>query len=171
MSTTEKQHSRRDILKKSAAAGAVFWAVPVIDSVVSRAAAGSTVAFQCSYGIIVYMQTGTNNYFYARYSSGSTSGSGCANGANNGGNGGCTFSGTSNGLSVVINSWTGQTPDITVNGTALTSSNFSCANLTQTGDTITANSGYTMLAAVAFGGNQCASAAVTGSSVQFIGCI
>jgi hypothetical protein len=33
--------SRRELLKKSAVAGAVFWAVPVIESVTSRAAAAS----------------------------------------------------------------------------------------------------------------------------------
>jgi hypothetical protein len=41
LSTTESQISRRNLLKKSAAAGAVFWAVPVIESVTSRAAAAS----------------------------------------------------------------------------------------------------------------------------------
>jgi hypothetical protein len=172
MNTTQKQHSRRDILKKSAAAGAVFWAVPVIESVTSRAAAASgTVTFTCSYGIIVYQQTGTSNYFWARFSNGSTNSSGCAIGSNNGGSFGCTFDGTVNGLHVVIGSWTGTTPNITVGSTTVTSSDFSCAHLNQTGDTITANSGYTMLAAVAFGGHVCASAAVTGTAVQFIGCI
>ncbi len=52
--------SRREILKKSAVAGAVFWSVPVIESITSAAAAASpTGAIVCSWAYVVYIFNGT----------------------------------------------------------------------------------------------------------------
>ena len=55
MSITESEIRRRDLLKKGVAAGAAFWAVPVIDSITSRAAAGSpTVTLTCAQIFVFY---------------------------------------------------------------------------------------------------------------------
>jgi hypothetical protein len=60
--------SRRAVIVGGAVGTAAFWSVPVIDSVVSRAAAGSipcsgctSATFTPSYGIVVFQQ-GTNIY-------------------------------------------------------------------------------------------------------------
>ena len=76
MGLTEHHISRREIIKKGAVAGAVFWSAPVIESVVSRAAAQSnqctsTATFNASY-IFVVFQVGSTIYF-----SGFAQGGGC----------------------------------------------------------------------------------------------
>lgn len=68
--TAPTKHSRRDVLKKSAVAGAVFWSVPVIESVTARAAAQSNCfngsVPTASYVWVVYkvVQGNTTNYYF-----------------------------------------------------------------------------------------------------------
>ena len=69
MGTDEPGISRRDVIKKGAAAGAILWAAPVVESFVSRAAAASVTCTPCSssggftysYASIVFM-IGSNVY-------------------------------------------------------------------------------------------------------------
>ncbi len=77
MSSTKHHMSRRSLLQKSAAAGAVFWAVPVIESVTSRAAAGS---MPCSgtpgpLGIsgagVIFQINGTGTVYWTAFASNS----------------------------------------------------------------------------------------------------
>ncbi len=166
--------SRRDILKKGAAAGAAFWAVPVIESVTSRAAATSYPTITCSYAIVVY-QCGTT-YYWARYAN--TADNTCTPGGNNGGGTGCTWpypGGPSNGVVIGQFNANASVPNISVNGTPLQWGAMNCTNLTQIGDTITADSTCTILAAVAFGGNTCAPVSLNGTgngnAVTLIGCV
>lgn len=67
--TAPAKHSRRDVLKKSAVAGAVFWAVPVIESVTARAAAASNClngqTFQASFVWVVFTINGGSTYYFA----------------------------------------------------------------------------------------------------------
>lgn len=66
--TAPAKHSRRDVLKKSAVAGAVFWAVPVIESVTARAAAASNclnnATFSSSYVWVFFSVTSGNTTSY-----------------------------------------------------------------------------------------------------------
>lgn len=67
--------SRRDLIKKGAVAGAVFWSVPVIESITSRAAAQSgCVTFNASWIYVIWKYNGT--YYYTGYKQGD-SGSTC----------------------------------------------------------------------------------------------
>ncbi|HET6874732.1 MAG TPA: hypothetical protein VFH70_08140, partial [Acidimicrobiales bacterium] len=67
--------SRRDLIKKGAVAGAVFWSVPVIESITSRAAAQSgCVTFNASWIYVIWKYNGV--YYYTGYSKGD-SGSTC----------------------------------------------------------------------------------------------
>lgn len=80
MGLSEHQISRRDLIKKSAVAGAVFWSVPVIESVTSRAAAQSTgcssANFSASWIYVVYTYTsgGVTTTSYIGFSKGDTTG-------------------------------------------------------------------------------------------------
>lgn len=72
--------SRRDLIKKGAVAGAVFWSVPVIESITSRAAAQSgCVTFNASWLYVVYTYGGTT--YFTGFSKADTTGS-CTPGAN-----------------------------------------------------------------------------------------
>lgn len=67
MDLIQHQTSRRDLIKKGAVAGAIFWSAPVIESVTSRAAAQSnqctsTGTFNASYVFVVFTYGG-NTYF------------------------------------------------------------------------------------------------------------
>ncbi|HWG73774.1 MAG TPA: hypothetical protein VG184_06940 [Acidimicrobiales bacterium] len=78
MGLTEHHISRRDVIKKGAVAGAILWSAPVIESVTSRAAAGShsctsTGSFNASYVFVVFTNTVngvTTTYFTGINSSG-----------------------------------------------------------------------------------------------------
>ncbi len=78
MSTTEGMEeksgiSRRDLIKKGAVAGAVFWSVPVIESVTSRAAAQSgCVSFNASWLYVIYTYNGVT--YYTGFSKADTTG-------------------------------------------------------------------------------------------------
>ena len=87
MKTEEKKSgfSRRDLITKGAVAGAIVWAVPMIETVPAYAAVGSIAAMSCSYGFIIYSDTSsptsTSNYYLACFPSGSSTCS--TTGANN----------------------------------------------------------------------------------------
>jgi hypothetical protein len=156
MKTAPNNVSRRDVLKKGAVAGAAFWAVPVIESVTSKAAAASGGGISCAYAIVVYEQEGCNpaQYFVARYSGGQV---GCDGGPNEN----CTFTRAATsvpGVTVSISPWSGTGPDVTVydssgsHAAGYDSSASRCGvGLTQSGDTVTADRGYKILTAFAYG--------------------
>ncbi len=63
--TPEKGISRRSVLKRSAAAGAAFWAVPIIDTVLARPADASAVpclTFNGSWMYVVWTFGGAVNF-------------------------------------------------------------------------------------------------------------
>jgi hypothetical protein len=68
MSFTEEQTpakkglGRRDLIKKGAVAGAIIWAVPMIESVPAYASTGSTVSSACSFFVLVYTVNGAGPY-------------------------------------------------------------------------------------------------------------
>ena len=71
MGVTEHHISRRDVIKKGAVAGAIFWSAPVIESVVSRAAAQSGgISLAASYIFVEYTCTanGTTTTYYVKFS-------------------------------------------------------------------------------------------------------
>lgn len=72
--TTKKGINRRDLIKKGAAAGAIIWAVPMIESVPAYAATGSTVSSACSYFVLVYTINGAGPFADQISSSGSCGG-------------------------------------------------------------------------------------------------
>jgi hypothetical protein len=155
MSTTEKGISRRNLLKKSAAAGAVFWAVPVIESVTSRAAAASGCAsFNNSWIYVVYSNNG--GVFFSGFSKGDGGAGSCTAASNPHG----TKSITCGSVVYEIQNFTGgaSTGSITYgatgtenNATFVGSPN--CTNfLTLSGGQVTpAVAGVTILAAFCFG--------------------
>jgi hypothetical protein len=77
MTTTERSGiSRRDILKKGAIAGAVFWSVPVIESVTSAASATSGCpaagALQISGAAVIYTVAGSSTVYWAAFAANGT---------------------------------------------------------------------------------------------------
>ena len=150
---TKKGIDRRSLIKKGAAAGAVFWAIPVIESVTSAASAtsgGGGVFNGASYAFIIYSNTAGTQYFIASYTGG---GSPCSQGSNK-----CAFGPEPglNGTTVTLNTWNGgPNPDasVTHNSTTFALSTYDCSGLTQSGNTITSNSGFVIVAAFAGGGN------------------
>jgi hypothetical protein len=150
--------SRRELLKKSAVAGVVFWSVPVIESVVSSAAAASPSGpISCSWAYVAYITPG-GTIFVAGYASnqGQNNCTGYAANPNNTATALVSFGGHN----YVFNMNEGQpghpnlvtfTPVIAPNtgqGIAPTT----CSDLTQSGQSITANNGNTILAYFYFGG-------------------
>ncbi|MGH9057635.1 MAG: hypothetical protein ACRDYY_17510 [Acidimicrobiales bacterium] len=76
--------SRRDMLKKGAVAGAVFWAIPVIETVPAYAATGSyqgkkAGSIGCSWAYVVYIVPGHTSVYVAGYQSGSSQQNVCTN--------------------------------------------------------------------------------------------
>lgn len=173
---TKSGISRRDLIKKGAVAGAVFWSVPVIESVTSRAAAGSltTGPIGCSWTYVIWKYQGGTTLYVSGYSNAGstndcTSFANTANhptGGNGSGNGGNvatgnpeTCFGTSYGM---VDNASGPAA-VTVNGAGLvsagpppvysTTADSSCTALTQSGNTITASSNVIILAYFYYGGN------------------
>lgn len=77
MTTTERSGiSRRDILKKGAIAGAVFWSVPVIESVTSAASATSgcppNASLQISGAAVIYTVAGSSTVYWTAFASNGT---------------------------------------------------------------------------------------------------
>jgi hypothetical protein len=95
--------SRRDVIKKGAVAGAVLWSAPVIESVVSRAAAqstcNSTATFNASYIFVVYTVGGVT------YFTGFTAGGTC--GSQDSSKGGPVSTGSCGGVVYTLNNFNG----------------------------------------------------------------
>jgi hypothetical protein len=155
---TKKGLNRRDLIKKGAAASAVFWAIPVIESVTSAASAtsgGGGVFSGASYAFIIYSNTAGTAYFIASYTGG---GSPCNQNDNK-----CAFGPEAglNNTTVTLNEWghgTGNTiPSAVVTNNTTSSTftltQFTCTGLTQSGNNITSKSGFVIVAAFAGGGN------------------
>jgi hypothetical protein len=135
--------SRRDVLKKGAVAGAVFWAVPVIESVTSAASAGSSSFVTCSFSFVVWEKAGVT------YVSGFQQAmAGCTNFAGKPGGTSITCSGVTY---ILLDS------EVYIGSTASTpiprATSVQCsAALIQNGNTVTAAPGVTLLAVFSFGG-------------------
>ena len=144
--------SRRDLIKKGAVAGAIVWTVPFIESVPAYATTGSVQFIGASYVYVVYIDD-SNNMYVASYGN---SGGPCTQGTNN-----CPLvatvelHGTTATGALDIYTWNGGSVNVTLTTTSGTQTvtSLNCTNLTQTGNTITALAGYTIIAVVAFGGN------------------
>jgi hypothetical protein len=71
MSTTDSHVSRRDLLKQSAVAGAIFWTVPVIESITSQAAAQTPgLGLTCGQAFVFY-QASNGSVFLVAFLAGS----------------------------------------------------------------------------------------------------
>ena len=190
MKTEEKKSgfSRRDLITKGAVAGAIVWAVPMIETVPAYAAVGSIAAMSCSYGFIIYSDTSsptsTSNYYLAYFPQYSST---CGTGANGQLSTTVPVNTLQSGVTVTFISWTGH--DLNVNNTIATVTDIygthditaiTCTGVgTMTsGNTVTANAGYYFLAAFAWNYNQSTvgqvgiacvapSCSITSSSVTF----
>lgn len=177
MTTTERSGiSRRDIIKKGAIAGAVFWSVPVIESVTSAASATSG-SISCSWAYIAWAYTpvtSTSTVYVSGYSAtfqaGSTST--CTDYSNTSGMTNSTASTTVDSTTFVITKGDKGPSAVTfsgfLNGTGQTPPSDGCTDLTQTGNTIQAASNVVILAyfvgphgQVAYAGPDTAGATIT----------
>lgn len=174
MTITERSGiSRRDIIKKGAIAGAVFWSVPVIESVTSAASATSaTGPISCSWAYIVYAVGG--QIYVAGYSNAGGQNN-CASFAANPDHGtyavsGVSYEGTTytfyisegspGGPGLVTYETDADSDNTTGPGitdgdsdaTALTAASDCNTYLSQSGTSITAQNGATLLAYFYFGG-------------------
>jgi hypothetical protein len=149
---TKKGIGRRDLIKKGAVAGAIIWAVPMIESVPAYAATGSNISSACSYFVLVYTFDGVT-YADRVTSSGSCGGNTTSHDVK-----WCWICGTNDqydnlGPSDAIRHTTlvlGVPTTTTVLGGS------GCASGTHfnvSGNTITANAGVTILFAVAHAGS------------------
>ena len=172
--TTESKPgiSRRDIIKKSAVAGAVFWSVPIIESITSSAAAvsGTTGGSFCgaSYAFVFYKNISTGTYFFASFIKGTTT---CGlQGTNH-----CDYTATGLGDLVGVDGTTiisfpssNGSVSATVNGTTLLTTQ-NCVGVMQSGDTISALSGYEIVAVSAFGTSVHCHSTNTGDGITLTG--
>lgn len=166
---TKSGISRRDLIKKGAVAGAVFWSVPVIESVTSAAAAasGGCVTFNASWLYVVYTYNGIT--YFSGFSKGDATGS-CTPGSNPTSHG--TFTTQScNGVFYELTNFSGTPTDggvlygptlppllpaVYVGGTATIPGGPTCSSYVkidpnQPGRVIPATTGVTIVAAFCFG--------------------
>ena len=174
---TKKGISRRDLIKKGAVAGAVFWSVPVIESVTSRAAAQSgCVSFNASWIYVVYTVAGhPNQYFFTGFSAADSGGGSCTPGSNPH----APVSQLCGGVTFTLQQFSG-TPtngDVTVdNGFTVTyvgmtgSPNCMTYLSINGGDVTPAQSGVTIVAAFCFGANKLSGACPSGSNSTCANC-
>jgi hypothetical protein len=146
-------------LKKSAVAGAVFWSVPVIESITSAAAAASpTGPITCSWAYVVYADA-SGNIFVAGYQHTGATNDCHSYGTNNLAVSTATATHAGNSYAFTLNVGPpGSGPfqvTYSVNGGSLIHGVQppDCTSLTQSGNTVTAAPGVTILAWFAHSGS------------------
>jgi hypothetical protein len=142
-SITKKGIDRRSLIKKGAVAGAIIWAVPMIESVPAYAATGSTISSACSYFVLVYTVNGVT------YADRVTSTGSCGGNTTSGDVTWCWMCGTD-----IYDNSAAQNA-IRKNGSTLPSSGCTSSSnfFTVSGGTITPNTGVVIQFAVAHAGS------------------
>jgi hypothetical protein len=158
---TKKGLNRRDLIKKGAAAGAVFWAIPVIESITSAASATSgttTGPVSCSWVYIIYL--GTDGKVYAAGYSNTGGTNNCLSYGANPNHGVATATSSFNGITYafIMNQGSPGGPQLityTTTANPLPTSPLqppNCNALLQSGTGIQAQNGAVILAFFFFGG-------------------
>lgn len=146
---TKSGISRRDLIKKGAVAGAIVWTIPMIETVPAYAAGGSTISTACSYFVLVYTYQG-NTYADRIGSSGN-----CAGNTTSSDVAWCyTCGGHTYDNLGGLNAQGHGTNSVRQDGIPLLSSGCTANSLfSVSGNTVTPNTGVTILFAVAHAGS------------------
>jgi hypothetical protein len=180
MGLSEHQISRRDLIKKSAVAGAIIWSAPVIESVTSRAAAQSATcsatAFNASWIYIVYTYTDSAGAIvtsYIGFTLNSSTGTGTCTPAANPHEDKSTGVCTTGYYYTILTTGKGVQPPAVVtetNGSGTTTplpygADGGCSLFTLTGSTVTSNSASVQIvAAFCFGASNLTAVCVANTS-------